>query len=162
MNGDIITDKLNEVIERINGVTGSSKVSKITLANNVLTVTFLNGEKQIYNIKNTTYTLASQDTNGLIKAEYVSTISSLITIVSSLISAYDGYVREKERADNATTTTTPDDTTDSGGGGDSDGGETDGGTTGGGTSSGGTTGGDPSGGTGGTSDGDVGGGNQGE
>ena len=114
--GKDVADKLNEVIDWLNGKTDSQRVTNITVSGKTLTVTYINGDKDTFTLADTTYTLATTIKNGLAHSSVVASITSLTRQIQALnktcavLESYNAYIDSH--------TPDPDD---GGGGGDGDG-----------------------------------------
>ena len=82
--GKDVTDKLNEIIDWLNGVTDSDRVVNVTVSGTTLTVYYINGETDMFSLQNTTYPMASTSQNGLMYAVDTYRIDTLTARVSEL------------------------------------------------------------------------------
>lgn len=115
--GKDVTDKLNEIIDWLNGTTDSDRVVNVTVSGTTLTVYYINGETDMFSLQNTTYPMASTSQNGLMYAADTYRIDALTARVADLNvscgieEAFNAYVDSHSN--------------DSGGGSDSGGGDGD-------------------------------------
>ena len=127
--GKDVTDKLNEIIDWLNGTTDSDRVVNVTVSGTTLTVYYINGETDMFSLQNTTYPMASTSQNGLMYATDTYRIDALTARVADLNvscaieEAFNAYVDSHSHDSGGGS--------DSGGdgdyGGDGDGGDDDGG-----------------------------------
>ena len=82
--GKDVTDKLNEIIDWLNGVTDSDRVVNVTVSGTTLTVYYINGETDMFSLQNTTYPMASTSQNGLMYATDTYRIDALTAMVAEL------------------------------------------------------------------------------
>ena len=82
--GKDVTDKLNEIIDWLNGVTDSDRVVNVTVSGTTLTVYYINGETDMFSLQNTTYPMASTSQNGLMYAADTYRIDALTARVADL------------------------------------------------------------------------------
>ena len=82
--GKDVTDKLNEIIDWLNGVTDSDRVVNVTVSGTTLTVYYINGETDMFSLQNTTYPMASTSQNGLMYATDTYRIDALTARVAEL------------------------------------------------------------------------------
>ena len=85
--GKDVIDKLNEIIDWMNGVTGADRVVDIAIRGNVLTATYINGEASTFTLPDTTYQTATTARNGLASAGHITKIELLTQQVSALNNA---------------------------------------------------------------------------
>ena len=112
--GKDVIDKLNEIIDWMNGVTGADRVVDIAIRGNVLTATYINGEASTFTLPDTTYQTATTARNGLASAGHITKIESLTQQVSTLNNACHAIEVANAAIDSIPN---PDDGYDSGGGG---------------------------------------------
>ena len=86
-NGKELTDKLNEIIDWLNGVTDADRVTDINVAGNTLTVTYINGNTDEFALPDTEYSLANETSNGLVSAINCYKVDALTAIISALNNA---------------------------------------------------------------------------
>ena len=123
--GKAVIDKLNEIIDWLNGVTDADRVVDITVSGQTLTVTYINGNKNVFTLPDTTYSIATTSQNGLATTGNIATINALAQQVSALNNACHAIEVANEAIDSIPD---PDDGYDSGGGdGGGDSGDGDGG-----------------------------------
>ena len=82
--GKDVVDKLNEIIDWLNGVTDADRVTNITVSGTTMTVTYINGDKDTISLQNTTYSLATTSANGLMLCTNRYKIDALTAHVASL------------------------------------------------------------------------------
>ena len=98
-SGKTVIDKLNEIIDWLNGATDANRVTNIEVTGKKLKVTYINGDTESFTLQDTTYTLASTSNDGLIKAGQVVLLEQLTKMVESLnetcsvVEKYREYVR---------------------------------------------------------------------
>ena len=110
--GKVVIDRLNEIIDWLNGVTDTNRVVDITVSGQTLTVTYINGNKNTFTLPNTTYQIATTSQNGLATAGNIATINALTQQISALNNACHAIEVANEAIDSI-----PDPSDDDGGGG---------------------------------------------
>ena len=118
-NGKAITDKLNEIIDWLNGTTDADRVTDITVSGTKLVVTYINGESDEINLWDTSYEVATTSTDGLMSINNLCEIGSLTKQVTALNIACAAI----ENANDYISSHSSDDDDDSGGSEGGDGGE---------------------------------------
>lgn len=116
-NGKDLIDKLNEIIDWLNGVTDADRVTDIQVSGTNLVVTYINGDTDELSLVDTTYGMATTEADGLMDAHDVFRIGILAEEVSALNAACNAVEKANEAIDNIPPPYEPPDS-----GGDGDGG----------------------------------------
>lgn len=116
--GKELIDKINEIIDWINGVTDADRVTDIQVNGTNLVITYINGDSDTLPLQDTTYGMATTEANGLMDAHDVFHIGILAEEVSVLNTACSAIEKANEAIDNIPPPYEPPDS-----GGDGDGGD---------------------------------------
>ncbi len=106
-DGKEVIDKLNEIIDWLNGTTDADRVTNIQVSGVTMTITYINGDTTTLTLQDTdtTYPMASTNNDGLMYATDTYRIGALSAQVADLnvacgaIEAYNALIEAQQQYD---------------------------------------------------------------